>query len=134
MVPLCVTAASAATITTFLPWGGSGERRRSSYEIIDIAGRAGVVPDAVDGLTWIWYLVPALCGVVLIAASLHRPRTVGAVSTTLGALIVGGAVLVSRSPLATEAGALAGGLAGAVTMTSGAVAFAVPWRAAGGTR
>lgn len=134
VVPVCVVAASVATITTILPWGGSGERRRSSYEIVDIAARAGVVPDAFDDLTWIWHLAPALCGVVLIAASLHRPRAVGVASTTLGGLIVAGAVLVSTSPLAAEPGALAGGLAGVVTMMSGAAAFAVPWRTTGGKR
>lgn len=124
-------AAAVATVTTFGPWGGSGQSTRSSYALVDIAGRAGVVPASVAGMTWIWYLVPVLCGLAFVGAAAHRPRAAGAFSTTLGALVVTAAVLVSRSPLVVEAGAVAGGFAGAATMMTGAATVVVPWRRAG---
>jgi hypothetical protein len=69
--------AVATTVATFLGWGRSGQRSRSSYELVDIADRAGVLPDA-----WAWaapllYLAPAVCGVVLVALALRRAALVG---------------------------------------------------------
>ncbi len=108
------------TVTTFLPWGASGERTRSSYEIVDVADRAGVLDSGLAGLAWVWFLVPVLCGGALLALAVARPTTVGALSTTLGTMTVVGGVIVARSPLVTQLGAYAAIVTGGVTACVGA--------------
>lgn len=125
-VALALAGATAATAATFAPWGRSGEASRSSYQLVEIAGRAGVVPDWASAFTPLWYVVPILCGLAFIAAAAGRPRSVGTVCSILGALVVLAAVLVSSSPLVTESGAVAGGLAGAVTIVIGAAIVVAP--------
>lgn len=113
--------AVATTAATFGGWGRSGSRMRSSYELVDVADRAGVLPDRVAALAAAWFLVPALCGIVLIAVALDRGVTVGAGATTLGALVGVGAILVLRSPLAVGAAAIGALGLGACTAASGTV-------------
>lgn len=114
-----MAVAVVGTATTFLAWGGSGERRRTSYELVDVADRAGVVPDALAAWTWIWFFVPGLAGAAILTFALRHYFTLGAVSATLGALMVVGAVAVARSPLVPEIGASAGGFAGVATLAGG---------------
>lgn len=109
-----------ATAATFLGWGRSGRRTRSSYELVDVADRAGVVPDALAGIAPIWYLVPALCGLLVLAAALRRHRVAGAAATTLGALVGTGAVLVERSPLVAAPAARVAVVLAVCTVLSGA--------------
>lgn len=116
--------AVATTVATFLGWGRSGERSRTSYELVDAADRAGVLPDA-----WAWsapllYLAPAACGVVLVALAARRTPIAGVAATTLGALVGTAAVLVIRSPLAAEPAAWAAVVLGVGT-TLGGVAVLV---------
>lgn len=111
--------ALATTITTFLSWGRSGTRSRSSYELVDAAERAGVLPER-----WAWcavllYLAPAACGVVLLALSGRRAAVAGWVASTLGALVGTAALLVIRSPLVPEPGAWAAVVLGASTALGG---------------
>lgn len=119
--------AVATTATTFLGWGRSGERSRSSYALVDVAERAGVLPDR-----WAWsavllYLAPAVCGVVLVALAGARASIAGVAATTLGALVGTAAFLVIRSPLVAEPGAWAAVVLGAGT-TLGGVAVLVTAR------
>jgi len=120
--------AVATTATTPLAWGGSGSRWRSSYEVVDVAERAGVLPEGVAGLAAVWYLVPALAGAVVLAAALRRPRLAGALATTLGALVGTGAFLVGRSPLVTAAAVPAAAVLGATTVLCGGAAVLVTAR------
>lgn len=111
--------AVATTVATFLGWGRSGQRSRSSYELVDIADRAGVLPDA-----WAWaapllYLAPAVCGVVLVALAFRRAALAGAAATTLGALVGTASLLVIRSPLVAEPAAWAALVLGAGTTLGG---------------
>ena len=111
--------AVATTITTFLGWGRSGARSRSSYELVDVAERAGVLAG-----TWAWsaallYLAPALCGLVLVGLAGGRTSIAAVVATTLGALVGTAALLVVRSPLAAEPAAWAAVVLGAGTTLSG---------------
>lgn len=119
--------AMATTVVTFFVWGRSGERSRTGYELVDIADRAGVLPDS-----WAWsapllYLAPAGCGVVLVALASGRARIAGAAATTLGALVGTAATLVIRSPLVAEPAAPAAVVLGAGT-TLGGVAVLVTAR------
>jgi hypothetical protein len=120
---LAVVAAGSgllATAITFLGWGRSGRRTRTSYELVDIADRAGVLPDTLAGIAPIWYLVPALCGLLVLAAAVRRHRIAGAAATTLGALVGTGAVLVERSPLVAAPAARAALVLAVCTVLSGA--------------
>lgn len=92
---------------------------RSSYELIDVADRAGVLPDRIAALAAGWFLVPALCGLVLLALALDRGVTVGVGATTLGVLVGVGAILVLRSPLAVGAAAVGALVLGACTAAGG---------------
>lgn len=111
--------AVATTVTTFLGWGRSGTRRRSSYDLVDVAERAGVLPE-----TWAWsapllYLAPAACGLVLVALAVGRATIAAVAATTLGALVGTAALLVVRSPLVAEPAAWAAVVLGAGTTLSG---------------
>lgn len=109
----------ATTATTFLAWGRSGERSRNSYELVDVADRAGVLPGSVAGLAPLWFLVPAACGLVVVAVAARRHALAGVLATTLGALVGTGAILVARSPLIAEPAVVVSGVLGACTVLSG---------------
>lgn len=109
----------ATTATTFLAWGRSGERSRNSYELVDVADRAGVLPGSLAGLAPLWFLLPAACGLVVVAVAARRHALAGAVATTLGALVGTGAILVARSPLVAEPAVVVAGVLGACTVLSG---------------
>lgn len=110
-----------ATTSTFGPWGASGARVRTSYEVVQIAEQAGVLAPRLAPLTVVWFLVPMLCGLLLVAVASRRRRWSGLAAITLGALVTAGGVLVARSPLVTEPGAIIGALAGGCTMLAGVV-------------
>lgn len=109
----------ATTATTFLQWARSGERSRSSYELVDVADRAGVLPDRVAGVAPLWFLVPAAGGLVILAVAARRHAMAGALMTTLGALVGTGAILVARSPLVAGPAVVVAGMLGACTVLSG---------------
>jgi len=109
----------ATTVTTALDWGRSGQRWRSSYELVEVAGQAGVLPDRAAGAAQAWFLVPALAGVLLLAAALRRHVLAGGAATTLGALVGIGSFLVGRSPLVPGPAATAALVLGAVTAIGG---------------
>lgn len=119
LVVLATVLALGATGSTFLDWGRSGQRARSGYEIVDVADRAGVLPDG-----WAWsasllHLAPAACGVVLVAAALRRPSIAGWAAATLGLLVGTAALLVIRSPLVAEPAAWAAVVLGPATTSCG---------------
>lgn len=119
--------AVATTATTFLGWGRSGERSRSSYALIDAAERAGMLPDRLAWSAALLYLAPAACGLVLVAIAARRTAVAAAAATTLGALVGTAAFLVIRSPLVAEPAARAAVVLGAGT-TLGGVAVLVTAR------
>jgi hypothetical protein len=112
-----------AAAVTPLPFARSGTRWRSSYELVDIAERAGVLPDAIAGLAPLWFLVPALAGAAVVAAALRRPAIAGGLATTLGALVGTGSLLTWRSSLTTGAVVVVAIVLGAATTLGGAVAL-----------
>lgn len=120
LVVLAAGLGLLAAAVTALPWGRSGQRWRSSYEVVDVADRAGVVPDDLAPLAPLWYLVPALAGAVLVAAALRRHRIAGVLATTLGALVGTGSVLVARSPLVAAASVPVAAVLGVATALCGA--------------
>lgn len=119
--PLAAALVLATTATTFLDWGRSGERSRTSYELVDVADRAGVLPDDVAGVAALWFLLPAACGLAILAVASRRHALAGVVTTTLGALVGTGAILVDRSPLIAAPAVAVAAVLGACTVLSGFV-------------
>lgn len=116
---LAVAATTAATLATFLPWGSSGARTRTSYEIVDVVERAGVLSESTELLAALWYLVPLVCGLALVGVAIRSVRLVTLTAGTIGCTVVAGGMLVARSPLGAEPGLfLATGL-GVVAAVSG---------------
>lgn len=118
---LLILSSAATALTTVAPWGSSGQRARSSYEIVDVAGRSGVLPDGLATAAPLWYLIPALCGAAVLAAALERTRMAAVAAGTLGTLTAVGGALVVRSPLVAEPAAVAGLVGGLVTATCAVV-------------
>ncbi len=111
--------AVATTVATFFPWASSGARTRSSYAVIDVAGRAGVLSDSTEGLSGLWYVIPLLCGMVLVGVALRSVFLVSLTAGTIGALVVVGGLLVARSPLGAEPGLYLAVGFGTITAGSG---------------
>ena len=60
-LPFVLAALAAfATATTFAPWAASGERSRSSHQLVDVAERAGILTDSAAPMAVVWYLGPLL--------------------------------------------------------------------------
>lgn len=114
--------------TTALDWARSGQRWRSSFELVDVAERAGVLPDRAAGLAPLWYLVPALAGALLVAAGLRRHALAGGAATTLGALVGTGSFLVERSPLVPGPAVTTALVLGTVTAIGGLAVLATARR------
>ena len=115
-------AAFGAVVTlgaTFLPWASSGARSRSSYAIIDVVERAGVLSPTWSGLSRLWYLLPVLVGAALLAVAIGSVRLVALTTGTIGVLVITGGLLVARSPLVVEPGLLLAVGAGACTGCTG---------------
>lgn len=107
-----VGATAVVVVSTFLPWGQTGRRVRSSHELVDVADRAGVVPDWAEPVARMWLFVPLLAGVALIALGLARHRIAGIALGTLGSLVATGGLLTHRAPIEVRFGATIGLLAG----------------------
>lgn len=113
-------ASAVATLaTTFLPWASSGSRARSSYAIIDIVERAGVLSSTLASLSGFWFLLPVLVGATLLAVSVGSARLVALTTGTIAVLVITGALLVARSPLVVEPGLVLAVGAGACTGCTG---------------
>jgi hypothetical protein len=127
LVPMWTASAGAAivAVAAFLPWGGSGEVDRSSYQLARLADRLGIV-----GARWqqvllvVWVLVPFVAALALLSAALTRPAPVLVLVPFVAAIGVVATVVVARSPVAVRHGAwvaLAGcgcGLAGSAWLAA----------------
>lgn len=111
--------ATATTAITFFDWGRSGQRTRTSYELIDVVDRAGVLEGAAARVAPLWFLAPAVCGLALVALATRRHLIAGLAATTLGALVGTGAILVDRSPLVAEPAVGVAVVVGGATVLSG---------------
>ncbi len=116
---LAAAAAASTTMATFLPWASSGARTRTSYELVDVAGRAGVLTGSSESLAGLWYLVPIACGLALVGVAVRSVRLVTLTAGTIGAAVVVGGMLVARSPLGAEPGLFVAVGLGVVATASG---------------
>lgn len=88
----------------FLPWGRSGRRDRSSYELVAVADRLDVVSGTAATAARLWYAAPAAAAVVWLAAVTGRRGVALAVGGVLAAAGIALAVAVRRSPLVARPG------------------------------
>lgn len=98
-------AATAALGASFLAWGTSGRRARTSYELSRVAERFDLLPPSLEALARLWLLLPVLVGVAWLARARGRDGVAASVCVAVGVLCVVAAGLTMRSPLVTEAGA-----------------------------
>lgn len=119
-VRLAAGALAVITALTTIPgWASSGQRTRTSYELVDAVERAGVLDGAAARAAPLWFLVPALCGIALVALAARRHTVGGLATTTLGALVGTGAILVGRSPLVAGSAVAVAAVTGAATVLCG---------------
>lgn len=97
-------AAGIVLVSTFLPWLWSGDRWRSSYDLLGVVDRLGFAPDGVvSHLVGWWPVVPLAVTGSVVASWWRRP--VIAASATAVAMTYAGGVAVAmvvasrRSPL-----------------------------------
>jgi hypothetical protein len=74
-------------VGSFLPWVISGTVKRSSYAIVGVVDRLGIVGDGpLSQLLSHWPLLGSLCFVPVVAAALRWWRVAGAVAVLIGLL------------------------------------------------
>jgi hypothetical protein len=120
-VAVCVGGAAATAAVGFLPWLRSGRVSRDSFEVV----RAADQLDLAEGLLrqvaiGVWYLLPALCALVLLTAVLRRQLVMSVLALAVGFVALTGGALAIASPLTTQIGAPAAVFAGLATL-AGAV-------------
>jgi hypothetical protein len=125
-VHLC--GAAVVLVGSFMPWIRSGRRRRSSYDILDLADRLGFSPHGALG--WAvrcWPLMPLVVVVSVVAAAAGR-RGIAVPATVVGAAyVMTVAVTVRRAPRSALIGIEAGtwvSMLGAVALLVGAAIIA----------
>jgi hypothetical protein len=117
-----VAGALGVAVAAFLPWGGSGDATRSSFELVQAAERLDLLRGGNRQFAAVlWYLLPALVALVWLAATFERPFATAALGAAVGVLAVGGALVVVASPLKVEPGVPIAVLAGGTAM--GGAAF-----------
>jgi hypothetical protein len=111
---VAVGATVLAAAGTFFGWAASGRNVRSSYELFEAAGRAGVLPDSIERLGLLFFLVPALAGAALVAHALHRHGLSAVLCLVVGVASSTASLLVVLSPLSVRTPAVIVGFAGVV--------------------
>jgi hypothetical protein len=116
---VALAATLGCVVASFLPWGRSGSAHRSSYQLVAVAGRLGVLSDRVDALALFWFALPMLVVGAWIALAAGLRTLSATLCVVVGALCVLAAVATYRSPLVAEAGAaLAAGCGGITVVTA----------------
>jgi hypothetical protein len=97
---------------SFVGWGRSGSRSRSSYELV----RSARSLDLIDGL-WAdvaqgWFVIPLLVAVAVVAGLFNRSGVLALLGVAIGSLLMVGWWQVKESILAVDTGATAGAVLG----------------------
>ena len=106
-IPTVVAGSLAVAASGFLPWGASGRRERSSYELVGVVDRLDVLDGTAAAAVTAWYLAPVLAAVVWLTAATGRHGVARAVAAVLAAGGAALAVAVRRSPLLDRPGTYA---------------------------
>lgn len=117
-------------VSSFSDWTRTGTRYRNSYELVAVARRLEVVPNAALGaLARGWVLAP-LCSVLAVTALVYRiPRLAAVIAGLVSIATIALVLAVNSSPLRAE-GAVTVAMAGAIMTLIGSVwaALARPGR------
>jgi hypothetical protein len=116
------TAVGVAVVVVgaFAPWVRTGRRRRSSFDLVGVADRLGVVPSGVATvLARGWVLVPLLGAVALAALVIGAHRVAAVASVATGVYTLAMVWFVATSPLGTEAGLTTSMVGGMITVIGG---------------
>jgi len=123
-----VAGAVAVAVAAFLPWGGSGEATRTSFELVQVAERLDLLQGRNRQVAAaLWYLLPLVVALVWLAATFDRSVVVAVLGVVVGALAISGAAVVVSSPLKTQPGVPIAVLAGG-TAVGGAALIALERR------
>ena len=104
LVACCLIAGAGLVLIiagSFLPWVVSGSVRRSSYAVVGIIDRLGVMDDGPIGvLVRAWPLIGVLCMTPVLAACLRWWRTAGVLGALIGlvsGVLAFGVLLIAAS-------------------------------------
>jgi hypothetical protein len=87
-----------------MPWGGSGDVDRSSFELVRFARRLDVLDGLAATLAVAWLSLPLVAALVLVAGWSGRRGWALAGATAAGIAGLGLALAVQRSPLLDRSG------------------------------
>lgn len=109
----------------FLPWVRTGQRERTSFELISSARSLGVLDSGLERtLALAWYLVPLAATLAWLATLLHRERIGAALAVAAGVLGVGMVWAIDHGPIATLVGVRATLCAALVATAGGTLVLA----------
>jgi hypothetical protein len=119
-----VGGAVVVAVAGFLPWLRSGQVVRDSFQVVRVADHL----DLADGVgqqvaIGLWYVLPALCALTVLAAVIHRLTAMAVLGVLVGVVAVAAAGLTIRAPFPSEAGPWVALLAGAVTVVASALSW-----------
>ena len=90
LAALATLAGTAAAVALVLPWVRTGDRTRSSIDLIGTAGALDVIEGSVRvGVVITWFLVPVLVAGAMLAGAADRLRLGAALLVPLGPLLAG---------------------------------------------
>jgi hypothetical protein len=89
-----VLGVAAVAGTLFLPWIRSGEVERNSFAAVRSAQRLEVGAPWTGWVAPMWFVLPALAGLVLLAVALGHDRLAAAVAVVVGATAAALAIVV----------------------------------------
>jgi hypothetical protein len=102
---LVVGGVTLVVAGSLMPWVRTGARRRSSYQLVAIADRLGVLPSGLDTVVARgWVFIPLLAAVSVAAVVLGRLFVAGITAIVTGLYTVVMAWTVASSPLWAQRG------------------------------
>jgi hypothetical protein len=100
-----LAAVVVAGVGSLLPFATSGERSRSSYELVSLARRLEVVPEGWPGAaTRLWFAVPLVLVACWLLVLIGRTPAAAWCGLAAAAILTAGLVAVWRSPLDVSTG------------------------------
>jgi hypothetical protein len=122
---VALVALGVETACAFLPWVRTGNRDRTSFEVIGAARELDVLRSPVERiLAAAWYGMPLLAALAVLAAALGARRVMAVFAIGAGALGVAVGLGVATAPFAHYAPLTVSLVASAVAIIAGIGVFA----------
>ena len=100
-----LAAVVVAGVGTLLPFAASGERSRSSYELVSLARRLDIVPAGwPSAATRLWFAVPLVLVACWLLVVVGRTPAAAWCALAAAAVLTAGLIAVWRSPLDVSTG------------------------------